>query len=142
MKKKKKRSDNMKTIRLAIIGSRYFVNYELFKRMVDNDISDLNKRGLKVVEIVSGGARGTDTMASKYAMEKHIKILNYLPKDRSEKKSYLERNDRIIERCDIMLSFLVAQLPCTGTRYTTRKCKNNQKEVFEHVVTKAQSGSF
>ena len=49
--------------RIAVIGSRKYVDYTQFKRVLDNTFKG------RVVQIVSGGARGADTMAERYANE-------------------------------------------------------------------------
>ncbi len=53
--------------RLLIVGSRSFSNYDLLKSKCDYFLSDKKKME---IEIVSGGARGADSLAEKYAAER------------------------------------------------------------------------
>lgn len=50
-------------MKILIVGSRTFDDYELFCDIVDSVINDDD------IEIISGGARGADRLASKYANE-------------------------------------------------------------------------
>lgn len=56
--------------------------------------------------IISGGAKGADTYARKYAIEKGIPLIEYLP----DYKTYgriapIIRNRQIIDACDSVLAF-------------------------------------
>lgn len=55
-----------------IVGSRNFTNYEYFKKKTDFFL-----RNHKNITIVSGGARGADTLAKKYAQEKQYKYIEF-----------------------------------------------------------------
>lgn len=57
-------------MRLAIVGSRTFSNYELFKQYLEE---------YEIDEIISGGAIGADKLAERYANEKNIPIIIILP---------------------------------------------------------------
>lgn len=48
-----------------VVGSRNFDNYDLLKKKLDRIL-----RNQKKVFIISGGAKGADTLAEKYAIEK------------------------------------------------------------------------
>ena len=52
-------------MKLAIVGSRTFNDYELLKDEVDKLLKKYN-----ITEIVTGGARGADTLAEQYAKDK------------------------------------------------------------------------
>ena len=54
-------------IKFAIVGSREFDDYKLFKKIIK-----LSK--FKITEICSGGAKGVDSLAEKYAEENNIPI--------------------------------------------------------------------
>lgn len=57
-------------MKLAIVGSRHFKHYKLFKSHLRKFTKD------KTIElIISGGADGVDTLAERYAKEKNIEIL-------------------------------------------------------------------
>jgi len=72
-------------MKIAIIGSRALT--------VDN-LCDFIPEG--VTEIVTGGARGIDKCAEKYARENNIKLAVFLPEyDRYKKAAPIIRNNRI-----------------------------------------------
>lgn len=96
----------MSSIKLAIVGYRDYTNYEEFKKSVDEYITEL-----KVNEIVSGGCRGTDTMAEEYAKEKGIQMVvfkpNWIKYPWAESKSlaYTMRDQEIAKYCTHMIAF-------------------------------------
>lgn len=57
------------TFYLLIAGSRDFNNYDLLKKKCDYLLSNQNE---KEIHIVSGGARGADTLAARYARMRRI----------------------------------------------------------------------
>lgn len=56
-------------MKVIIAGSRTFNDYELLKTFADRLL-----RNLTNVEIVSGGARGADSLGERYAKEKGYKL--------------------------------------------------------------------
>ena len=59
---------------LAIVGTRTFNDYKLLKKKVD----EINKK-TKINMIVSGGAKGADKLAEKYAKENKIPTKIFIP---------------------------------------------------------------
>ena len=55
-----------------IVGSRNFTNYELLKKK-----TDFLLQKYKEITIVSGGARGTDTLAKRYAKERQYGYIEF-----------------------------------------------------------------
>ena len=55
---------------LGIVGSRYFNDYFSFSQYIDKVI----KEYWLPTKIVSGGCKGTDFLAKKYAMEHNIEV--------------------------------------------------------------------
>jgi predicted Rossmann fold nucleotide-binding protein DprA/Smf involved in DNA uptake len=58
-------------MKLAIVGTRSFTNYEAFVREVERILSE---RKLTPSVIVSGGAKGADTLAERYAKDKSLAL--------------------------------------------------------------------
>lgn len=59
-------------MKLAIVGTRTFNDYELLCKRVN----EMQCYG--VTEVVSGGAKGADTLAERYAKENGSKLGNYI----------------------------------------------------------------
>ena len=57
-------------MKVIIAGSRNFNNYNMLKDYIDN----LN---LNIDEIISGAAKGADTLGEKYALENNIRIRRF-----------------------------------------------------------------
>jgi RNAse (barnase) inhibitor barstar len=88
-------------MRVAIVGSRSFTDYEKFKTLLFNayDIKDIS-------EIVSGGAKGTDSLAEKFSHEYMIPIKIFFPDwNKFGKKAGFLRNEEIVDYCDELVAF-------------------------------------
>lgn len=81
----------------AVIGSRSFNNYDFLKETLD---------WYDIKEIVSGGAKGADSLAKQYAAENGILCTEFLPDWNTHGKSagYI-RNKLIINRADEVIAF-------------------------------------
>ena len=60
----------MKELKLAVVGSRSFTDYELMKTELDKI-----KETVDNLVIVSGGAKGADTLAERYAKENILRMV-------------------------------------------------------------------
>jgi predicted Rossmann fold nucleotide-binding protein DprA/Smf involved in DNA uptake len=108
---------------LGIIGSRSFNDYELLKKEVDDFIKDI-----KIDHIVSGGAKGADSLGEKYAGEHGIKILIFLPDwQKFGKKAGYIRNIDIIENSDIVIAFWDGE--SKGTKHSIDLANKMNKKV-------------
>ena len=111
--------------KLAIIGSRTFINYSLFVEIMTQNISVVNKSMI----VISGGAKGVDAMAEKWAKDNGLETIIHKP-DYSSYPGYLaplKRNDLIAEDCDYCLALWDGK--SKGTKYTIGKCLEYGKEV-------------
>jgi len=112
-------------MKLAIIGSRGFNDYELVKKV----LSDYKE---KVTLVISGGAKGADTLGEKWANDNNIKTLIYPAEwDKYGKKAGHIRNTDIINSCDFCIAFWDGK--STGTQDSIKKAKQMNKEVL--IVT-------
>ena len=84
-------------MKLAIIGSRELVvGFDELKKHIGEDVD----------ELVSGGARGIDTCAQRYARENGIKMTEFLPEyERYGRAAPIVRNKQIAEYADEVLAF-------------------------------------
>lgn len=104
-------------MKLAIIGSR---------SITDLCISEFLPDG--ITEIVSGGARGVDSIARKYAIKNNIKLTEFLPDyQKFGKRAPLIRNEKIAEYSDEAIAFWDGR--STGTIYTVRLFRKMGKKV-------------
>ncbi len=95
-------------MKLAIIGSR-----NLTQIVIDDYI------GPSVTEIVSGGARGVDTLAREYANRTGKILTEFLPRyERYGRAAPLKRNEEIADYADELLAFWDGS--SRGTAYTIR----------------------
>ncbi len=79
-------------MKIIIAGSRDFDDYDLLREKCDLILSNI-----KTVEIVSGQARGADSLGEKYAKEKGYK-LKLFPADWSQgKMAGMIRNKQMAE---------------------------------------------
>jgi hypothetical protein len=84
-------------MKIAVIGSRNFNDYKkLCETLSQYEIS----------EIVSGGAKGADSLAERYSKEYDIKITIFYPDWKKFGKSAGPiRNKEIIDYCDRVVAF-------------------------------------
>ena len=119
-------------VKLAIVGSRTFFDYKVLKKTLD-DIS--TEHGLIYVEIISGGAKGADTLGEKYAEEYKIPT-KIFPAEWKKygKKAGFKRNVDIIENCDLCVCFWDGE--SHGTQHDINLCKEMHKPCFVYNFLK------
>lgn len=90
-------------MKLAVIGSRTFNNYKLLCEKID----DLRQsRSYDIDTIVSGGAKGADSLAITYAEDHNLLWEEYLPDWETWGKSAgFRRNQLIIDAADVVIAF-------------------------------------
>lgn len=85
-------------MKLAVVGGRNFDDYEYLERELDK-LDDIEM-------IVSGGAKGADTLAERYAHEHGIKIKIFPPEwEIWGKQACNKRNHQIVDECDQLIAF-------------------------------------
>lgn len=91
--------------KIVIAGGRDFNNYDLLKQKTDIYLSLAVKNGDEIV-IVSGKARGADTLGEKYAKEKGYKVEEY-PADWNKygKSAGYKRNEQMAKASDALIAF-------------------------------------
>ena len=111
-------------MRVAVIGSR---------GLIVNDLG--NYLPNETTEIVSGGARGIDACARKYAQRHGLKLTEYLPEyGRYGRSAPLKRNITIIESADLVLAFWDGT--SRGTKYVIDNCRKRNIPVEIHLLNK------
>jgi hypothetical protein len=98
-------------MKLAIVGSRTFNNYELLKKEID---IFLIENDIFVDLIISGGAKGADSLGEQYAKEYNIPTQIFYPDwDKYGKKAGYLRNIDIVKNSDIVIAFWDGSSPGT-----------------------------
>jgi predicted Rossmann fold nucleotide-binding protein DprA/Smf involved in DNA uptake len=106
-------------MKLAVVGSRTFKQGDLMR-------SELSK--YKIDTIISGGAKGADQEAEKYARENNVQVELYLPEyDRYGRGAPLKRNELIVNACDQLIAFW--DMKSRGTKYTIDYARKQGKQI-------------
>ena len=113
---------------LGIIGQR-----ELSEAQVSPVVLDFISK-LKPSKIVSGGARGVDSIAVSIAKSLNLTTEEFLPVFKSKSRAdliagYYERNRQIVNSCDALLA-IIGDRKTGGTFYTIKHAKKMGKQVF------------
>ena len=108
-------------MRVAVIGSRTFEDYELLKATLDL---------VYISEIISGGSSGADKLAERFAKEKSIpvKIIPNCNPDRgSREHTTSERIKSIISQAQLVVAFWNGK--SQGTHDLLKYAKSKDKQV-------------
>ena len=109
-------------IKLAIVGSRGFNDYKKLNEVV---LPAKNKISL----IISGGAKGADSLAERFAKENNIPTQIILPDWETHGKSAgFLRNKEIVEAADIVLAFWDGK--SKGTQHSFKLAEKLGKKIF------------
>mgnify|MGYP003571319571 CR=1 FL=1 len=113
----------MNNIRLAIVGSRTFNDYNMVVKVLSQLKHDYD---YNYIEIVSGGAKGADAFGERYANENGIK-LTVFPTDWKKwgKRAGFIRNVDIIKNCDVCVCFWDGE--SHGTKHDVELCQQMHK---------------
>ncbi|MBO6027131.1 MAG: DUF2493 domain-containing protein [Bacteroidales bacterium] len=111
-------------MRLAIVGSREFENCEL----LCTEVAKIRQE--QTIElIVSGGAKGADTLAKRYAALNQIPLMEFKPDYKQfGRNAPVQRNALIVENADWVLAFVAPT--SRGTWDTIRKAEKMLKKVI------------
>jgi hypothetical protein len=111
------------SIILAIVGSRTFTG------SIDQETTEFILKYGKPSLIVSGGARGVDTLAKLFAKKHQIPFKEFLPDwKKNGKGAGLLRNTDIVKACTHMIAF-PDKNGGKGTRDSIRKAKELKKVI-------------
>jgi len=109
-------------MKLAIVGSRDFNDYEFLKRIIAHH---------PCTQIISGGARGADALAKRYATEHGIPIQECMPNwEVYGKSAGFLRNEQIVKACDELVAFWDGK--SRGTKHSLTLAENAGKPVYKY----------
>jgi hypothetical protein len=104
-------------MKVAVIGSRTFNDYELVKETLTK---------LDITLLISGGAKGADSLGERYANENNITTLIFKPDwERHGRGAGMIRNTDIVKNSDIVVAFWDGS--SKGTLDSIRKVENLNK---------------
>jgi hypothetical protein len=113
---------------ILVSGYREFNDYNAFKIEMDLFITEYKLKSLNNLIILHGGARGTDTLAHKYAKENNYQVISQ-PADWSLGKSAgVIRNQSMIDTFKPKYGICFVHFLSKGTKdclQRMRKSKNN-----------------
>lgn len=117
-------------MKVAIVGSRGFTDYNLLCEVMPGlDVS--------VSQIISGGARGADSLAEKYATDNDIPVLVFPADWDLGKNAGFVRNQLIVDACDVLVAFWDGK--SKGTLDSISKGRRKNKNVIVINYTKTLS---
>jgi hypothetical protein len=107
-------------MKVAVIGSREFNDYERLR-----DTLSL----FPITKIISGGAKGADSLSERYARENGIPTEIYHAQwDLFGKKAGFLRNTTIVENSELVIAFWDGK--SRGTRDSIGKASKQKKQTF------------
>lgn len=111
-------------MKLAVIGSRTFDNYQLLCSSIDK-----LRRKYNIDTIVSGGAKGADSMGIMYAENNGLCWKEHLPNwELYGKSAGFRRNHDIINDADLVIAFWDGK--SRGTKHSIDLASDQNKEVL------------
>jgi hypothetical protein len=112
-------------MKLAVVGSRNIVDEKLIFDSINSIISEVDDE----IIIISGGARGVDSIAAKWAKNNNIKLIEIKADwNRLGKAAGMIRNKDIIKNCDIVLA--IWDGVSKGTAHSIQLGKSLNKNVI------------
>lgn len=121
----------MTELKLIIAGGRDFNDYERLSRVVTELATLPDMYGPYAVSIVSGMARGADTLGYRFAVENNIKVYGYSADwDKHGKSAGFVRNKEMGDFSDVLLAFWDSQ--SRGTKHMIDYMRSLGKPV--HIV--------
>lgn len=93
--------------KLAVVGSRGFRDYHKLDGVL---------RDAAPTVVISGGARGADSLAETWARRNGVETQIFLPDHKKYRHAFHHRNRLIAEACERLIAFWDGK--STGTKYT------------------------
>lgn len=126
----------MKKLKIAIVGSRSLEDYVFFRSRISYWIMFFQKEYKEDLDIniISGGASGIDSIASKYSFEYNYPLIEHKANwDRYGKPAGFIRNQQIAKECDILICFWDGKSKGAKNTYDIAKKKGRKVylEIYE-----------
>ena len=120
-------------MKIAIIGSREFNDYSL----LEETMTELSTTNFPPTHIVSGGAKGADTLGEKWANENNIETIIFLPDwSKYGKQAGFIRNVDIIKNSDFIVAFWDGESKGTLHSINLTEKQNKPIKIINYEKTK------
>ena len=117
----------VKPFKLGVVGSRHFNNYPFLCEIL---------KWYDISAIISGGAKGADSLAAKYAMENNMPLKEFQAEwDKLGKAAGPICNRKIVEAADEIVAFMDQKIPTPGTSNIIALAESLNKPVFVYWPT-------
>jgi hypothetical protein len=112
-------------MKLAVIGSRDFTEYDFFKEKLEYLTQNIEED----IVYVSGGCKNSaDELIKKYCKENNYELIEFLPDYKQYGKAATHiRNSQIVEFSDALIAFFNGSSP--GSKSTISKAKKKGLKV-------------
>lgn len=111
-------------MKLAVVGSRSFNNYEILERIINKIVASVN-----ISTIVAGGAFGADLLGKRFAKENNLNYIEILPNwEQYGKKAGYIRNVKIWDNSDLGVAFWDGE--SKGTTHSFEIAKKQKKVIY------------
>lgn len=116
-------------MKIGIVGSRTFLDYELVKKALAEYLSKHDD-----LIIVSGGAAGADSLGERFADENGLQKIIFKPNWKKYGKiAGVVRNRTIVNESDLIIAFWDSKSRGTRSTISLAKTSNKKVVVYEYV---------
>lgn len=123
--------DNAPLFRVIIAGTRTFTDYTLLQRECNHLLSE--KQRTHNIVVVSGTARGADTLGERYARERGFQLRRFPADwDKDGKKAGMLRNYRMADNADALIVFWDGTSRGTANMINIARKKNLPVRVIQY----------
>ncbi|MBF1491440.1 MAG: DUF2493 domain-containing protein [Prevotella pallens] len=110
-------------MKIAIIGSRECSNIDFAGNL--ETVLNVSKDDT----IISGGAKGIDTLAANYAKENNLNLIEFLPDyKKNGRAATFIRNREIVDNSNVVVAFWNGN--SKGTKYTLDYARKKEKRII------------
>lgn len=111
-------------MRIAIVGGRDFFDYDLLVESIKFNPGDV---------IISGGAKGADSLARRFAYDNYLTIIEHHPEwDKYGKRAGFIRNELIIKDADKVFAFWDGESKGTANSISIAKKLNKDLQIINY----------
>ena len=125
--------------RLSIVGSRTITSFKWFEKELERVLEEEN---YIPGAIISGGAKGTDSLAERWARKLKVPFILYFPDwNKYGKRAGFVRNKLIVQNCDKLIAFIEDDSQGTLNSIGLAEGVNKLLKVIEYKREDIQNGT-